>query len=166
MKKTKEPYSKRLVFRQYHMDDKENLIKLLNDKELSRWTERIPFPYTEKHANWWINNEHKNNHVYAIVKKENRRLIGGLNMTLKGEIGCWIGRAYWKKGFATEAIGRIKKFGFEELNLEKVWAATHKENKAPMRVLERNGFHRVDDRPYHVEGVGDTKIRPHFELTK
>jgi len=63
-------------------------------------------------------------------------------------------------------VERIKKFGFEELKLEKLWAATHEENKAPMQVLEKIGFCRVDNRPYHVEGVGDTKMRPHFELTK
>ena len=30
--------------------------------------------------------------------------------------------------------------------------------------LEKNGFSRVEDRPYYVEGIGNTKVRPHFEL--
>ena len=161
-----ELHSKRLILRQYKKNDKESLINLLNDKEVSRWTERIPFPYTEKHADWWINNKPENDYVYAIVKNDNHSLVGGINITVKGEIGCWIGRQYWNQDFATEAIERIKNFGFEELKLEKVWAATHKENKTVFRLIEKTGFTRVDDRPYHVEGVGDTKVRPHFELTK
>ena len=161
-----ELHSRRLSLRQYTKDDKEALIQLLNDKEVSRWTERIPFPYTEKHAEWWINHKSENNYVYAIIRKEINQLIGGTNITRKGEIGCWIGRRYWNQGFATETIGRIKNFGFEELKLEKVWAATRKENKTAFRLMEKTGFTRVNDRPYHVEGVGDTKIRPHFELTK
>ncbi len=161
-----ELHSKRLILRQYTKDDKESLMKLLNDKEVSRWTERIPFPYTEKHADWWVNNKPEDDYVYAIVKKDNHSLVGGINITTKGEIGCWIGRKYWKEGFASEAVERIKKFGFEDLKLEKLWAATHEENKASMQVLEKTRFYRVDDRPYHVEGVGDTKMRPHFELTK
>ena len=161
-----ELHSKRLILRQYKKNDKESLIELLNDKEVSRWTERIPFPYTEKHADWWINNKPENDYVYAIVKNDNHSLVGGINITVKGEIGCWIGRQYWNQDFATEAIERIKNFGFEELKLEKVWAATHKENKTVFRLIEKTGFTRVDDRPYHVEGVGDTKVRPHFELTK
>ena len=48
----------------------------------------------------------------------------------------------------------------------KVWAATRKENETVFRLMEKTGFTRVDDRPYYVEGIGDTKIRPHFELTK
>ena len=161
-----ELHSRRLILRQYKKNDKESLIKLLNDKEVSKWTERIPFPYTEKHADWWINNKPENDYVYAIVKNDNHSLVGGINITVKGEIGCWIGRQYWNQDFATEAIERIKNFGFEELKLDKVWAATHKENKTVFRLIEKTGFTRVDDRPYHVEGVGDTKMRPHFELTK
>lgn len=161
-----ELHSRRLILRQYKKNDKESLIKLLNDKEVSKWTERIPFPYTEKHADWWINNKPENDYVYAIVKNDNHSLVGGINITVKGEIGCWIGRQYWNQDFATEAIERIKNFGFEELKLEKVWAATHKENKTVFRLIEKTGFTRVDDRPYHVDGVGDTKVRPHFELTK
>jgi RimJ/RimL family protein N-acetyltransferase len=159
-----ELYTQRLILRQYTKDDKETLIKLLNDKEVSKWTERIPFPYTEKHANWWIDKGSKTRYVFAVTSNKNSALIGNVNITAKGEIGCWIGRKYWKQGFATEAISRMKKFGFEELKLGKIWAATREENKAPMRVLEKNGFSRVKDRPYYVEGVGNTRIRPHFEL--
>ena len=161
-----ELHSRRLILRQYTKDDKESLIKLLNDKEVSRWTERIPFPYTEKHADWWINNKPENDYVYAIVKNDNHSLVGGINITTKGEIGCWIGRQYWNQDFATEAIERIKQFGFKELKLDNLWAATHKENKTVFRLIEKIGFTRVDDRPYYVEGIGETKIRPHFELTK
>ena len=160
-----ELHSRRLILRQYTKDDKESLIKLLNDKEVSKWTERIPFPYTEKHADWWINNKPENDYVYAIVKKDNS-LVGGINITTKGEIGCWIGRPYWNQNFATEAIERIKQFGFKELKLDNLWAATHKENKTVFRLIEKTGFTRVDDRPYYVEGICETKIRPHFELTK
>ena len=102
----------------------------------------------------------------GIIRKENNQLIGGTNITHKGEIGCWIGRRYWNQGFATETIERIKKFGFEELKLEKMWAATHKDNETVFTLMEKTGFSRVKDRPYYVEGVGDTKVRPHFELTK
>jgi len=161
-----ELHSRRLILRQYTKDDKESLIKLLNDKEVSKWTERIPFPYTKKHADWWINNKPENDCVYAIVKKENHSLVGGINITTKGEIGCWIGKKHWNQGFAAESIERIKQFGFGELKLDKLWAATHKENKTVFRLMEKTGFTKVDDKPYYVEGIGDTKVRPHFELTK
>ena len=156
--------SKRLLLRKFDLKDKKNLIELLNDKEISKWTERIPFPYKNKHAEWWINNVPKNELIYAIVSKGKGNLIGGINITFKGEIGCWIGRKYWNRGYATEAIVKISEFGFDELQLEKVWAATRKENETVFRLMKKIGFRQVNDRPYYVEGIGYTKIRPHFEL--
>ena len=156
--------SKRLLLRKFKPEDKKILIELLNDKEISKWTERIPFPYQKKHADWWITNDPPNDYIYAIIKKKEDILIGGINITSKGEIGCWIGRKYWNKGFATEAILKISEFGFDELDLEKVWAATRKENETVFRLMEKIGFTRVKDRPYYVEGIGNTKIRSHFEL--
>ena len=87
-----------------------------------------------------------------------------MKITLNGEIGCWIGKDYWNKGYATEAVELIKIFGFENLNLNKLWAATHEENIAPINVLNVTGFSRVENKPYYVEGIGNTRVRPHFEL--
>ena len=156
--------SKRLIFRLFENNDKEKLITLLNDENISRWMDNVPFPYLEKHANWWIETGSKKKYQYAIVHKESNKLIGSLKITLSGEIGCWIGKKYWKKGYATEAIERIKLFGFSELKLEKLWAATHKNNLAPFELMKKTGFTRVEDKSYYVEGIGKTKVRPHFEL--
>ena len=156
--------SKRLIFRLFENNDKEKLITLLNDENISRWMDNVPFPYLEKHANWWIETGSKKKYQYAIVHKESNKLIGSLKITLSGEIGCWIGKKYWKKGYATEAIERIKQFGFSELKLEKLWAATNKNNLAPFELMKKTGFTRVEDKLYYVEGIGETKVRPHFEL--
>ena len=157
--------SERLNLRLFIKKDENELIKLLNDKSVTKWV-HLPFPYTKKHADWWIETGSKEKYHFALEEKETNKLLGSLKLTESGEIGCWIGRKYWNQGFATESIERIKKFGFEELKLDKMWAATQKENKPVFRLIEKIGFTRVDDRPYYVEGVGDTKIRPHFELTK
>ena len=54
----------------------------------------------------------KKKYQFAITKKKSKILIGSLKITLNGEIGCWIGRDYWNKGYATEAVELIKIFGF------------------------------------------------------
>ena len=156
--------SERLKLRLFCNDDKDDLLILLNDKNVTKWMDNIPYPYLEKHANWLIETGSKKKYQYAIISKKTNKLIGSIKITTKGEIGCWIGNNYWNKGFATEAIKIIKKFGFEKLNIEKLWAATHKDNLAPIELMRSTGFARVDDRPYYVEGIGDTKVRPHFEL--
>jgi RimJ/RimL family protein N-acetyltransferase len=157
--------SERLEFRLFIKTDEKELIKLLNDESVTKWIQ-LPFPYTKKHADWWIDIGSKEKYHFAIDAIDTNKLVGSLKITPDGEIGCWIGRQYWNQGFATESIERIKQFGFEELKLDKIWAATHKDNKSVFRLIEKIGFSRVNDRPYYVEGIGDTKVRPHFELAK
>ena len=154
-----------LILRKFILADKKELISLLNDETVTKWIE-LPYPYLEKHANWWLNTGCKEKYPYALVEETNNKLVGSLKITVRGEIGCWIGKEYWNKGYAFEAVERIKEFGFSELKLDKIWAATHKENEAPQIVLKKCGFKSVGEKPYHVEGIGDTKIRPHFEITK
>ena len=56
------------------------------------------------------------------------------------EIGYWIGEPYWGRGIATAAVGQMLRVGFEELDMERIFAAVFSSNPASMRVLERNGF--------------------------
>lgn len=156
--------SLKLKFRLFEENDKEKLINLLNNENVTKWMDNIPFPYLEKHAEWWIITGSKKKYQFAIINKKENKLIGSLKITPTGEIGCWIGANYWNKGYATEAIEYAKNFGFKSLELNKLWAATHEENTAPIQVLKNTGFSRVKDKPYYVEGIGDTKVRPHFEI--
>ena len=155
--------SKRLKFRFFSKEDKMELIEILNDKVVTKWA-HLPFPYTEKHAKWWINIGSKKKYHFALEEKNKKKLLGSIKLTEKGELGCWIGKEYWNQGFATEAVEKIKEFGFRELKLERIWAAAHIENIAPIEVLKNSGFTRLEDKPYYVEGIGNTKVRPHFEL--
>ena len=155
--------SKRLIFRLFSNKDKSDLTRLLNDKSVTKWA-HLPFPYTEKHAEWWIRTGSKNKYHFALEGKKQNQLLGSLKLTKTGELGCWIGKEYWNQGFATEAVQRIKEYGFKELKLKSIWAAAHKDNLAPIKVLKITGFKEVGDKPYYVEGIGDTKVRPHFEL--
>ena len=154
-----------LVLRKFNLKDKKELIYLLKDKTVTKWIE-LPYPYLNKHADWWLNTGSKEKYHYALTEIVSKKLVGSLKITARGEIGCWIGKEYWIKGYAFEAVQKIKEFGFNELKLNRIWAATHKENEAPQIVLIKCGFKSIGEKPYHVEGIGDTKIRPHFEITK
>ena len=38
------------------------------------------------------------------------------------QVGYWLGKQYWGNGFATEAVKSILDFGFDQLNLEEIYA--------------------------------------------
>ena len=66
----------------------------------------------------------------------------------KKEIGFWLGKPYWGKGFMPEACLRLLRFAFEEQNAACVWIAHHDKNMKSARVQEKCGFrfhHRKDN---------------------
>ena len=58
------------------------------------------------------------------------------------EIGYWIGEPFWGKGIATKAVELITKYGFDELNLNRIYTGVFEYNIVSMKVLEKNGFQK------------------------
>jgi RimJ/RimL family protein N-acetyltransferase len=57
-------------------------------------------------------------------------------------IGYWVAKSYRGKGIATKAVELAVKFGFNKLNLKRIYATVKKENIASYKVLENAGFER------------------------
>ena len=56
------------------------------------------------------------------------------------EIDYWLGKNYWRRGLATEAMRLVLKFGFKKLKLHRIHAHTFEKNIASRKVLEKCGF--------------------------
>lgn len=58
-----------------------------------------------------------------------------------GWLGIGIGEpAYWGKGFGTDAVRAIARFGFEELNLRRISLGVFAYNERAVRAYEKAGF--------------------------
>ena len=76
------------------------------------------------------------------------------------ELGYWIGRPYWGRGYASFGVKAVLDFAFEELNLALVGSCALESNTASRRVLEKNGF-----RLLRLEHHNDPLLkRPHERL--
>jgi ribosomal-protein-alanine N-acetyltransferase len=67
----------------------------------------------------------------------------------RAEAGYDLARAYWGQGIASEALRAILRFGFEQLNLNRIYAGTIADNHESVRLLERLGFQREGTRRQH-----------------
>ena len=57
------------------------------------------------------------------------------------EVGIFIGeKAYWNQGFGTKAIQLMMKFGFEDLNLHRIWLRVFETNQRAVRSYIKAGF--------------------------
>ena len=141
----------RLVLSLPTISDLEDIIFHANStSEIAENTITFPYPYEEKHAHFWLKIAEegfakKDAYIFAIREKENLKLIGAIGLHLdlanrKAEIGYWLGKSFWNKGYVSEALQKVLKFGFEELKLNKIYASHFLHNPASGKVLEKNGF--------------------------
>ena len=62
------------------------------------------------------------------------------------EVGYDLNPAFQRKGIMSEALNSIIDFGFNELKLDKIEAFTHYENEDSKKLLEKYGFHFIENR--------------------
>ena len=141
----------RLILSQPTVSDVEEVVFHANStSEIAENTLTFPYPYREEHAHFWFKMaeegfQKKEAFIFGIREKENLKLIGGIGLHLdlvnnKAEVGYWLGKSFWNKGYVSEALQRVLQFGFEELNLNKIYASHFPHNPASGKVLQKNGF--------------------------
>lgn len=65
----------------------------------------------------------------------------------EAELGYWIGRPHWGRGYATAAARETLDYGFGTLGLTTVFAVSLEANPASLRVLAKLGFVEVGRSP-------------------
>jgi 8-oxo-dGTP diphosphatase len=132
------------------------IVSLAGDFEVARYTAVIPHPYGEKDAHEFLAQSAADlaagrSLTLGIERLAVTGLIGCVGITRVAdtvEIGYWIGRPYWRHGFAPEAVRGMLPVAFETFGARDVFAEVLLDNPASFRVLEKAGFARVG------EGVG------------
>ncbi|WP_088041005.1 GNAT family N-acetyltransferase [Bacillus sp. EAC] len=83
---------------------------------------------------------------WGLIEKESNELIGtiGLNNLIiaskRTEIGYDLLPAYWRKGYASEAINKVITYCYQNLGLYRIGAIIFPENIASSSLLEKIGF--------------------------
>jgi ribosomal-protein-alanine N-acetyltransferase len=84
---------------------------------------------------------------FLIFRAEDEALLGGINLSnvrrgivQGGSLGYWIGEAYARRGYMSEAMQCMLSFAFEHLDLHRVEAAFLPNNAASGALLRKSGF--------------------------
>jgi len=127
------------------------LVRLLNDPTISRWTSHVAYPYTRAHARTWLlrarRERRQGSALYlSIIRRSDRALVGGVGLhqvheaAACAEIGYWLGRPFRGEGIATEAVDLLTRVGLRRLRLHRIEALVFPPNRASREVLRRCGF--------------------------
>lgn len=168
----------RLTLRIWRTDDAPGLHRLLNDWEVIRTLSVVPFPYSRALADAWVSEcgtrlESGEAYQLAITgtDKDAETLVGGIGLQLDrprraGELGYWVGKAFWGHGVASEAAGRMARWALANLDLDLLRASVATDNYASIAVLRRIGFRVVGEGMKMSVALGkDCKVL-RFEATR
>lgn len=164
--------TERLLLRPVAEADIPAIVELAGDAAVSGWTGSIPHPLDAEAVTAWLaSHGAEGERTFAVTAKEDGALIGMIGImpvagTPRAEIGYWIGRPYWGRGFATEALRRIVTFAFAELGLARLEAGVFVGNAASARVLEKAGFKACDRRYRPAPARGGNRETVIYALTR
>lgn len=138
-----------IQLRKWLPENKEELMRICNGADRTYLANRMPYPYTEKDAEWWLGmvreQDGKSGIFRAIVV--DGEYAGNISVeTLNDvyyrdcEIGYFLLEGHRSKGIVTEAVVQTCRIAFSELDIIRITGLVYEPNKASARVLEKNGF--------------------------
>jgi ribosomal-protein-alanine N-acetyltransferase len=144
----------RLRLRPFQPGDLEAIHAVYSDPEVMRWVGTGPVAdpgASERMLESYA--AHQRAHgfsFWAVEERSSGALLGdaGLHRTVGGEVelGYTLGRAWWGRGYATEAARAWLDAAFGKLGIEEVVALAEPPNAASLRVLEKLGLRREGTR--------------------
>jgi [ribosomal protein S5]-alanine N-acetyltransferase len=156
--------TERLRLRPFTLDDAPAVQQLAGDPAIADTTLNIPYPYLDGMAENWINTHAEalasgKSITYAITRRQDGALLGAIGLRLnrqhrRAEMGYWMGKPYWGQGHTTEAASSLLAFGFNELDLNRIYASYLVRNPASGRVMEKMGMRYEGLLRQHVQKNG------------
>lgn len=152
--------TERLILRKWKETDAEDLFKYARAPDVGPIAGWPPHRSVEESLDV-IRNVFDGAECYAICEKENGKAIGAIELKLNGhtdmterddecELGYWLGKPFWGRGYMPEAAKEIIRHGFEDLGMNTIWCGYYDGNRKSARVQEKLGFvyhHTCNDVP-------------------
>ena len=142
--------TERLLLRRIKMADAHDMYDYASRPEVTRyllWYEHPDLSYTKRYIAY-VDTQYRAGEFYdfAIIERESKKMIGTCGFTRldgensTGEVGYVLHPSFWGKGYATEAVEAIIRFGFEKLGLHRIEGRYMENNVASRRVMEKCGM--------------------------
>ncbi|MOA19518.1 Ribosomal-protein-serine acetyltransferase [compost metagenome] len=147
---TIELHTERLHLRKMKVSDSPSLFKIWSDPEVTKFMNIDSFT-DENQAKDMIKllDEFSLDNKairFSIIEMESNEIIGSCGFNSldfeneKAEIGYDIARAFWGRGYASEAISALLDYAFSTLKLNRIEAKVEPENVNSVKVLRKLNF--------------------------
>lgn len=136
-------HTPRLVLRTPTEADIPAIVAIAGDWEVARRLGRMPHPYGEPDARFFLDLILPAELAWAIVERGTGRMIGMAGLAPKPdtvELGYYVARDRWGEGVATEAAAVVAAFASGLVGQRSLRSSCFFDNPASGRVLEKLGF--------------------------
>lgn len=142
--------TERLTLRRWKEEDADSLYEYAKDPEVGPIAGWPPHNNREESLDV-IKNVFNGAECYAICEKGSDKAIGAVELKLNGhtdmterddecELGYWLGKPFWGRGYMPEAVRELIRHGFEDLGMTTIWCGYYDGNQKSKRVQEKVGF--------------------------
>lgn len=139
--------TERLLLRGPVQPDAERVAALANDAGVAKMTTSMPFPYTLADAQAFIDRALASDwdaEPGFVIEHRNFGLVGAIGFKPgangRAELGYWLGRPFWNRGYATEACRAVLDWTRRDWRRKLVVAGHFADNPASGQVLCKAGF--------------------------
>jgi RimJ/RimL family protein N-acetyltransferase len=139
--------TERLLLRPGWLQDAPALHRAIGEEAVVRNLASAPWPYTVADAEAFLATERGPRTASLLIFRRTEaapELVGTIGFgAMPGgatELGYWIARPYWGRGYATEAGRAVIAIARDALRLDRLHAGHFLDNPASGRVLEKLGF--------------------------
>ena len=136
----------RLILREWRKNDVDDLFDIMKNSSviMGGWEPHSSINITTDILNEYIECDDR----WAVELKDNKKVIGCVRVLPDNNRGKYYAKLinyvlaedYWGNGYMSEAIKRVSKYLFEDLNIDILTAFCYPDNIKSKKVLEKCGF--------------------------
>jgi [ribosomal protein S5]-alanine N-acetyltransferase len=139
---------KQAIIREFRPDDVRSIAHNANNREIwMNLRDSFPHPYSESDAQEWLYLVSSITPCTNFALEVEGLAVGGIGLKLQddihrrsAELGYWLGKDYWGRGIATEAVRSLTEYSFTHFDLCRIYSLIFSWNPASVKVLEKAGF--------------------------
>lgn len=172
--------TERLIIRDHVMEDLKEHHRLMSDMEVMSYIQDIMTHSLEeskenlKFSIMESKQVERKCYFFAILEKATEKLVGSIGFTIleKGEgtgnaeLGYFILKEFWGKGYTTEAAKAVIDFAFETVQLHKITTGCIAENVGSEHIMIKLGMEKEAHLKKHVLHNDEWKDRVAYGLIK
>jgi RimJ/RimL family protein N-acetyltransferase len=151
--------TERLLLRPGWIEDAAALAAAIGDREIARNLTRVPWPYSQDDAASFLGlPADLMRPRFLICLRDSNRIIGGIGLSgeIEAELGYWIARDHWGRGYATEAGQAVVALADRSLRLPRIRARRMLDNAGSANVLRKLGFQPTGKKAWSASLVRGT----------